>query len=749
MKGIILVGLILLSILRVDAQAEEDHNLRFDSLARRWDEGIPLGNGWLGALVWQKADKLRLSLDRVDLWDDRPMPSIDRLRFNWVGEQVRKGEYDTVQKMGDEPYEANAAPTKIPGAAIEFDLGKLGTVASNELNIRTGLNTILFQNGIVFLSYIHATRNVGYFGIRNMPSFDISPELVIPGYNSGEAGTKGNSVEGQGLERLGYPKGTITRTAHAIRYHQPTWGKNFYEVLIDWYRTKDNQVIGQWTISWNKTAQLPILNLNDPEPTGWPSHLAWWKHYWNRSSVSLPDQQLEKQYYLEMYKFACVTRANTPPISLQGIWTADNGSLPPWKGDFHHDLNTQLSYWPGYTANHLDLTASYTNWLWKVMPENKRWTKQYFNKDGLNVPGVTTISGKPMGGWIQYSMSPTTAAWLAQHFYWQWKYSMDPNFLSTKAKPYILSVAGFLDKMTMNNGSTRRLALSSSPEYFDNSIKAWFTQFTNYDLALVANLFSMARSVNEATGDRTQQRYWSTAQSTLPDLSSNETGLLVAPGQVMDESHRHFSPYMAIYPLALLDRDVAKEDSLIKRSLRQIERMGTRQWCGYSFSWMACIYASAGKADEAVRQLKIFSSNFVSPNSFHLNGDQRGGEYSSFTYRPFTLEGNFAFAQGVHELLLQTRKGIVEIFPAIPRGWQDVSFESLRTEGAFLISAQKERGVITEVTIRSERGGTLRLRAPFPTFIVNDGKKKYRLEGKIILITMAKGETVTLKNGYE
>ena len=46
--------------------------------------------------------------------------------------------------------------------------------------------------------------------------------------------------------------------------------------------------------------------------------------------------------------------------------------------------------------------------LWKVKDENKKWTKQYFEVDGLNVPGVTTISGKPMGGWIQYSMSPTT-----------------------------------------------------------------------------------------------------------------------------------------------------------------------------------------------------------------------------------------------------------------------------------------------------------------------------------------------------
>ncbi len=63
------------------AQPTAEHNLVFDSLAKRWDEAIPLGNGWLGALIWQKENKIRMSLDRVDLWDDRPMPEIDKLEI--------------------------------------------------------------------------------------------------------------------------------------------------------------------------------------------------------------------------------------------------------------------------------------------------------------------------------------------------------------------------------------------------------------------------------------------------------------------------------------------------------------------------------------------------------------------------------------------------------------------------------------------------------------------------------------------
>jgi alpha-L-fucosidase 2 len=745
------ITIIFLSLHSLPAQPKKEHNLVFDSLAKRWDEGIPLGNGWLGVLIWQKENKIRLSLDRVDLWDDRPMPEIEKLKFKWVVEQVTKGQYDTVQKLGDEPYEKYAAPTKIPGAALEFDLTKMGKVISNELDIKTGLSVIKFETGIVFNNYIHATNQTGYFGFENLPSVTIDPELIIPNYNTGRAGITGNSVEGIGLERLGYKKGIVTRTHNSIRYHQPTWKENYYEVLVKWYRLPGNRLIGQWTITNNKPAQLPDPDFKLKEPTGWPSHSKWWNDYWSRSSVSLPDKQLEKQYYLEMYKFACVTRGNTPPISLQAIWTADNGNLPPWKGDFHHDLNTQLSYWPGYTGNHLDLTASYTNWLWKVKEENKRWTKQYFEVEGLNVPGVTTISGKPMGGWIQYSMSPTTAAWLAQHFYWQWRYGMDQKFLKERCYPYLNEVEQYTAEMLnkeRDKNNKAKLLLSSSPEYNDNSIKAWFDSFTNYDLALIKSFYDFGTEVSATAYDR-RPNEWLGVRMTLPDLDVNETGLTVAPGQNLDASHRHMSPYMAIYPLCLLEVDDANGKAIIENSLKHLEAKGTRHWCGYSFSWMACIYARAKQADKAVRQLQIFASNFCSPNSFHLNGDQKGGQYSSFTYRPFTLEGNFAFAQGVHELLLQIHNGAIEVFPAVPASWKDVSFKTLRAEGAFLVSATREGGAVSEVKIVAEQGGKLKMKLPFKTFFITNLQKKYKVEKGALEVDMKKGEMIIIKNGYE
>jgi alpha-L-fucosidase 2 len=202
--------------------------------------------------------------------------------------------------------------------------------------------------------------------------------------------------------------------------------------------------------------------------------------------------------------------------------------------------------------------------------------------------------------------------------------------------------------------------------------------------------------------------------------------------------------------LGLLNVEDSSEKVIIDNSLKHIEKLGTRQWVGYSFAWIASMYARAQNGDSAAANLKKFATNFVSSNSFHLNGDQKGGQYSDFTYRPFTLEGNFAFAQGIHEMLLQSHKDFIEVFPAIPKEWKNVSFKTLRAEGAFLISAKKENGAAMEVKIRSEVGGILRIKLPFKTWL-NTGidRSEIKVVNGIAELKTKKGQTIIFKNAFE
>jgi alpha-L-fucosidase 2 len=111
--------------------------------------------------------------------------------------------------------------------------------------------------------------------------------------------------------------------------------------------------------------------------------------------------------------------------------------------------------------------------------------------------------------------------------------------------------------------------------------------------------------------------------------------------------------------------------------------------------------------------LRTFATCFCLPNSLHVNGDQSGTGKSQFTYRPFTLEGNFACAQGIQEMLLQSQNGRVRIFPAIPHDWKDVSFTNLRAEGALLITARQINGNTRLVKVVAEKGGMVKLVDPF------------------------------------
>ncbi|MGZ5515374.1 MAG: glycoside hydrolase family 95-like protein, partial [Candidatus Aminicenantales bacterium] len=158
--------------------------------------------------------------------------------------------------------------------------------------------------------------------------------------------------------------------------------------------------------------------------------------------------------------------------------------------------------------------------------------------------------------------------------------------------------------------------------------------------------------------------------------------------------------------------------------------------------------ARAMDGDKAARALRTFAECFCLPNSFHANGDQTKSGKSKLTYRPFTLEGNFAFASGIQEMLLQSHTGVVRIFPAVPAAWSDVSFDGLRAEGGFVVSAAKKAKKVVEVRVRSENGGRLRLENPFPDgFYETSGAAagSVRNAGQIVEADMRPGEEIRLK----
>ena len=302
--------LLSLLILAGSATAATRHDLIVHQIPASWDRAIPLGNGMLGALVWKHGESLRLSLDRADLWDSRPMKGLERKEFSygWIGEMVKKNEYSLVQKYFDAPYEKEPAPTKIPGASLSFDVRRLGPVRSVRLSLDSALCVIRWKNGTVLTTFVHAVRPSGWFRWQHLRRF-VPPSLDPPPYvGAGDTAARG-SVEGDNLVRLGYSAGTVTSGKTSITYRQEGWGGLSYEACVRWQRRGPETIEGTWTISSHprtgpggasaSTRCAEALARGFSADIG--THARWWKVFWSKSAVSIPDTLIEKQWYLEQY----------------------------------------------------------------------------------------------------------------------------------------------------------------------------------------------------------------------------------------------------------------------------------------------------------------------------------------------------------------------------------------------------------------------------------------------------------------
>lgn len=718
-----------------------EHGLKFDSPATRWDEALPLGNGMMGALLWGDGRPLRLSLDRADLWDLRAVPEYHspEYSFSQLRQWKEQGRMDDIRKLYEQPYN-RPAPTKIPAGRIEISMPGDAAFRQTSLSLADAEGAVVFAGGRRVGVFVHATEPVGL--IRIDGAARAQAKLLPPAFSGTVREGASGGIGAGDLAQLGYPAPRVTAGETWQAYSQEGAQGFRFAVYLAW-TTRGGRWEGAWSVASSLEGEDPLglarARVEKALQRGYDgmaqSHRRWWAGFWNKSSIRVPNRIIERQWYLEQYKFGSAARRGAPPISLQAVWTADDGKLPPWKGDYHHDLNTQLSYWPCYSGNHLEEGLSYLDWLWKTREAGFAWTKQFFQMPGLNVPMTADLNGNQIGGWVQYTHSATTAAWLAHHFYLHWKYSGDRTFLRERAYPYLRDASVFVEAFTaVEDASGKRThPLSASPEVNDNRPTAWFDSVTNFDLALERWLMAATAELAAEVGKPEEARHWRQVLSEFPEFSlADDGGLLLAAGQPLKASHRHFSHLMAIHPLGLIDwTGGAEAQRTIRASLAHLEQLGPAFWCGYSYAWLGNLEARAHDGAKAERALEIFATAFTLRSSFHANGDQSGKGYSKFTYRPFTLEGNFAEAAGVQEMLLQSHGGLIEVFPAVPDAWRDISFTTLRAMGAFLVSATKADGHVREVEILAEKGGRCRVLSPWT--------------GKEIVLEFRAGEKKTLR----
>lgn len=775
--------------LAADRRPGPDLDLELKAPIKTWDEAIPLGNGTMGLLLWGEDQTLRLSLDRGDLWDERPSKAFLAVRqeFSWAAMQrmVAENRMDDFNRVFDANYDYDGPPTKLPAGRVEITLDPSQHLESFSLKLATAEAFARLSTGQAARAFVDASRIDRPIALIRIPG-PLPRELRLRSPDS--------------VRKLGYPP-PRQGEADGLRWFEQDAADGFaYAVCLGWKRAPDDtSTLLAVTVATRAEGRSPGAvararvkrALRQGDERRFADHAEWWANFWNRSRVVVPEPHILQQYALVRYFSGSASRRGAPPMPLQGVWSADEGSLPPWKGDYHNDLNTQMTYLGYRVAGDFDEGATFLDYLWNLLPRFRTFARDFYRAPGAAVPGVMSLAGQPLGGWGQYSLSPTMGAWNAHLFYLHWRHTGDATFLRRRAYPFCREIGECLKALLQpDTQGTLVLPLSSSPEIFDNTRRAFLQPNTNYDLASLKMLFLALAEMAEALDQPTEAAEWRRLAGELGDwhIASGDTdansptasvsapatassaaaaatvppahALLLDAITPLPASHRHLSNLMPLHPFNLLTIEGDPRDrQIIDASLRNWEAQGTGAWCGYSFSWMACLRARVGEAEAALRNLDIYARAFVLRNGFHANGDQTKSGFSTFTYRPFTLEGNFLAMDAVHEMLLQSwdispgaeprrpaapafRPGPIRLFPATPWRWHDAAFEDLRAEGGHRVSARRENNTTTWFRIVAERDGSIRVRDNFGGATPVWNRPGVRKVGADYEITLRRGEAV-------
>ncbi|NWK54952.1 LamG domain-containing protein [Verrucomicrobiaceae bacterium N1E253] len=726
----------------------------------RWDDAIPLGNGLMGGLLWGEGETLRLSLDRGDLWDERTNGEKEWWKkYTWAkgAEMVRQGKSGEVNRWWDTPYNG-VTPTKLPAGRLEIKLAPGTKMQAFELNLATAEGWVHMANRKKISAFFSADKHVAFIRIPGAAPESI---MLLPSGSKRHAGSAGPS-SGGAVTKLGYPAAKHETKGNVTWYIQDAMDGFQYCVCVQSKRV-GNETLLALAVTSTTDAKNPLKLAQqrciDALQKGYDAmiqpHLAWWHDFWQQSAVSIPevDAHIRRQYYLVRYFHGAASRRGAPPMPLQGVWTADNGGLPPWKGDYHNDLNTQMTYIAYQMSGHFNEGLSYLDFLWDRKQLFEEFARDFYGTGGLACPGVMSLAGQPLGGWGQYSMSPTMSAWSAHLFYLHWRYTMDDAFLKKRAYPWSAGVGEcMLGLLKPDENGVLVLPLSSSPEFFNASKRAWMKPNSNYDLMCLKMLFLSLQEMAESLNKTAEAQKWAKAAQQLGGYHVLDDGrLMLSANEPFPSSHRHMSHVMALHPFNLITADGGEGDNkIIEATVNDVEEKGTRAWTGYSFSWWSCLLARVGHAEAALRYLDIYTSAFVTRNGFHVNGDQTKSGYSNFTYRPFTLEGNFMAQQAVHEMMLQCWSStpgkhdteVIRIFPAMPWRWHDAAFRDLRVEGGHKVSAVRQNNATSWFAVTAGRDATVRIRDNFGNRTPQWNLPEVKKQGNSYVLAMKKGQVL-------
>lgn len=400
------------------------------------------------------------------------------------------------------------------------------------------------------------------------------------------------------------------------------------------------------------------------------------------------------------YLLISSSRKGGLPANLQGLW--NNSNNPPWRSDYHSNINIQMNYWPAEPTNLAESHIPYLDYINSMREVKKENTQQEYP----GVRGWTVKTENNIFGGESFLWNTPGSAWYAQALWEHYAFNQDKSYLKTFAYPILKEITQFWDDHLKRRADGVIVAPNGwSPEHGPHE------DGVSYDQQIVYDLFTnYIEAADALKTDAAYRQHIASLKDALLKPKIGKWGQLQEWEDDKDDQndkHRHASHLFALHPGRQISLN--KTPELARAAEVSLTARGDES-TGWSMAWKMNFWARLHDGNHAYKILQ----NFITlVGGDGIDYDRGGGIYANLlcAHPPFQIDGNFGYTAGVAEMLLQSHEGFLELLPAIPDQWKSYGeVKGLKARGNITVSFKWENGKVVSYRLTGSQASTVTIK---------------------------------------